>query len=94
MKIFQLDWHMLSIYSGKNFMQNSPRNNNEDFKSLKAREERNTIELSENLSENISSEEVLGNQSSEEQKMKEKYISEVSKIEDAPGNGGAEKPEE
>ena len=71
-------------------MQNSPRNNNEDFKALKAREERNNIELNEN----ISSEEVLGNQSTEEQKMKEKYISEVSKIEDAPGNGGAEKTEE
>ena len=35
--------------------------------------------------------ELLGN--SEEQQMKEKYIDEVAKMEDAPGNGG-EDPEE
>jgi hypothetical protein len=39
---------------------------------------------------NVSREDVIANQGSEEQKMKEKYISEVSKIEDAPGNGGNE----
>jgi hypothetical protein len=45
-------------------------------------------------SKNVSAEDVIANQGSEEQKMKEKYISEISKIEDAPGNGGVEKKDD
>lgn len=41
----------------------------------------------------IGREDVIENQGSEEQVMKEKYLSEVSKIEDAPGDGGIDKEE-
>ena len=54
-------------------------------------EEQNGFEknkLSE--SDTLNPEGILAEQGSEEQRMKEKYISEVSKIEDAPGDGGTE----
>jgi len=52
------------------------------------------LNKSEVDSSNLIQEDLIARQGSEEQKMKEKYISEVSKIEDAPGDGGIENKED
>lgn len=69
-------------------MENSKDKSQENRESLKDGEMNNA-----EVGGNLSREDVMDNQGSEEQKMKEKYISEVSKIEDAPGNGGTENKE-
>ncbi len=83
LKYFQSYWHKLSIntinITMKDLNDERPNNNNP------IQEDRlnNTGQ-----NQNLTQQDVLANQESEEQKMKEKYISEVSKIEDAPGDGG------
>ena len=66
-------------------MENSTDKNRKEGEILKD-EKMNESEVDGNLIQK----EVIANQGSEEQKMKEKYISEVSKIEDAPGDGGTD----
>lgn len=68
-------------------MENSHDKNREN------RQQKEVEMKSSNEHGNVNQKDILANQGSEEQKMKEKYISEVSKIEDAPGNGGKENNE-
>lgn len=90
LKYFQSQWHKLSINKGKMCMENLTD------KSKKNRDllEDGELNKSEVDSSNLIQEDLIARQGSEEQKMKEKYISEVSKIEDAPGDGGIENKED
>ena len=88
LKYFQLYWHKLSIITKKNSMENFNEKRKDSRELLKD----SKIENGQ-VDGTLSGEDVIAKQGSEEQKMKEKYISEVSKIEDAPGNGGTENKE-
>lgn len=90
LKNFLRDGINFPMSSKTKFMENTVSKNSGD----KQNNQVSGDGSSHKMEVNVNSEEVIANQGSEEQKMKEKYISEVSKIEDAPGNGGTEKTDQ